>query len=133
MPFCKKCGCFLEDSYNNCPSCGEIVGNKQPSSHIVDDATQERGPWKGFAIASFPTSIVGLCFSFLPYLCIYGFLISSTALVLAILGLKSANKHGYALAGLIISCVALGMIVLIILACTACIFVSPIGVCAILY
>ena len=131
--FCKKCGCYLEDNCNCCPSCGEVVTKKQPESIIEEDKNKERGPWKGFAIASLPSSIVGLIIIFMPYLSIYGFITVNVALVLAILGLKSKKSHGLALAGLIISCVALAIIFILVVSCVTCIHIIVRDGCSSVY
>lgn len=133
MPFCKKCGCYLEDNCNCCPSCGEVVTKKQPEAIIEEDKNKERGPWKGFAIASLPSSIVGLITIFMPYLSIYGFITINVALVLAILGLKSKKNHGLALAGLIISCVALAIIFILVVSCVTCIHIIVRDGCSSVY
>ncbi len=123
MPFCKKCGVYLEENYISCPDCGEVVTKKQPQI-IKEDENIESGPWKGFAIASLPSSIVGLVFTFTMNLTIFGLIISNIALVLAILGLKSRKKHRLALAGMIISCITITIAFMLIVTCIACINIA---------
>ena len=96
--FCKNCGKELADSAFMCPNCGtptQVTSKENSNAKSVDMNT--------FAIVGF----------------IISFLSSSIGLVLSIFGLLHAKKYfggkgkGFAIAGIVISCVLIGLSLII--------------------
>lgn len=118
MAFCKNCGTQLDDNYKVCPNCGQPVVAQPAQQEAAPVAVEEpKGPWKVFAILGLVFGIVGLVLSWASF---GGLIISVVALVFSILGLKSKAKHGMAVAGLVLSIIALALSLILFIACTAC-------------
>lgn len=99
--FCKNCGAKLPENGTVCPNCGErVVSN---SSQTINYNTGERGPYKVFATIGLVTSICALVICWIPWM----WLLFIAPLVLSILGHKSEINHGRAVAGLIMSVLAI--------------------------
>ena len=119
MAFCKNCGTQLDDNYKVCPNCGQPV-TAQPAEQGAAPVVAEepKGPWKVFAILGLVFGIVGLVLSWAN---VGGLLISVAGLVFSILGKKSVSKHGVAVAGLILSIIALALSAVLFITCTVCV------------
>lgn len=120
MAFCKNCGTQLDDSYKVWPNCGQPVAAQsvaQPQAAAPATVEEPKGPWKVFAILGLIFGIIGLVLSWASF---GGLTISVVALVFSILGLKSKAKHGMAVAGLVLSIIALALSTILVIACTLC-------------
>jgi hypothetical protein len=83
--YCSKCGYILKKDGNFCEFCGSKVNKIEiVKPEVVEDQNVEKGPFKGFAKAAFPISIVAIVGSFfiiyglIPIL--YGFIFSGLGL-----------------------------------------------------
>ena len=109
--FCTYCGKEMADGFVICPGCG--ASTAQNATHQQPDPSQmyaqpvvppvaapkdERG---GLAIAGFVVSLVSIV------CCYFGVVTGIVGLILSILGMKSTTKKGLAIAGVIISAVAI--------------------------
>ncbi len=112
--FCSNCGNKLEEGDYFCRECGASVARTSgdyaaPTTDGQSNATSN--DTNGFAVGGFTISIVSLflCGSF-----------SLIGLILSIVGLTQANKHGgngkgLAIAGIVISGIIIFMIIALIL------------------
>ena len=83
--YCNQCGFILKKDSNFCEFCGAKVNKIETvKPEVVEDPNVEKGPFKGFAKAAFPISIVAIVGSFfiiyglVPIL--YGFIFSGLGL-----------------------------------------------------
>lgn len=101
--FCPKCGAQNPDGATFCATCGEAFA--APQATVQVPAGAPKVPGKGLGIASLVLGIVAFI--------IFGIPCSITGLVLGAVGLAKAKaagmKNGMALAGVILSIVALGL------------------------
>lgn len=93
--FCQNCGYKLKENSNFCSFCGKKVEKVEPE--VVIDPNIERGPFKGFAKAAFPVSIVAIVGSFFI---IYGLIPILYGFILSGLGLYSKQEHDRAVRSL---------------------------------
>lgn len=111
--FCSKCGKEIQVTEKICPECGNPVSDEEvqytaPQSFeaYVQPAAEpaDNGPWKVFAILGFILSLFSiiLCWSGSLAFCLV-----ISALPFSIMGRKSIHKRGMALAGIILSSIAL--------------------------
>jgi len=98
MSKCSKCGFELAENSKFCPNCGTQV-----------NVSEEMGQNKmtPFGIAGFVVSLVAIFFSNFGYM--QFFILAVPALCLSILGMvdKKHLKHGLAVAGLVLSIIAI--------------------------
>ena len=110
MKYCANCGNRCADNLAFCNSCGAPLQQAQP----VYAAAPEL-PGKGFGVASMVLGIISLalfCFWYLALPC------AIVSLILGSIGTSKAKqvgmKNGMATAGIVLSCVALGLALLIV-------------------
>lgn len=113
--FCTNCGKEIRETEKFCPECGNPVNieNVQYSAPQSFEAYSQPaaepadiGPWKAFAILGF---ILGLFSLILFWSGPLAFCLTLNALPFSIMGRKSIHKRGMALAGIILSSIALGL------------------------
>ena len=118
--FCKNCGKEIDDNAAVCPNCGVPTPNmaaQQPAAP-APAPVEEKKKTNVFAIVGFVLSLVAGIFSFIND---YVYWIAVVAaFVLSILGIvwankKNANLKGLAIAGLVLSILALFFWVLLII------------------
>lgn len=106
--YCRNCGNKLEESYKACPNCGTFVDSiKKEKTNNTSSNSQSNY----FAIIGFALSIVS------NVLCCGVFNIVSLGLSIAglVLSKTYSDGKGFAIAGIIISCLPLLYIILYII------------------
>ena len=89
--YCSKCGYILKKDGNFCEFCGAKVNKIETvKPEVVEDPNVEKGPFKGFAKAAFPISIVAIVGSFFI---IYGLIPILYGFILSGLGLYSKQEN----------------------------------------
>ena len=126
MPkYCYNCGTQLPENANNCPSCGiktEVeqteYSNPEQTNNISPEMMQQ---YNAYVLQNRTNSLalVGFILSIVFSLFTCG-LLSIVGLVLSIVGLTEINKtgekgKGFAIAGIIISAISIGLIIFFIL------------------
>lgn len=102
--FCSNCGTEIVDGANACSNCGTLVNKPQ-----VTNVNVSNQPTNGFAIAGFVLSLVSLvCCGTTSVL----------GLIFSIIGLVQSKKmngngKGLAIAGIVISCIFVVIVVLL--------------------
>lgn len=110
--FCPNCGAEIKTDTKYCPSCGSVIGETNTTNATntnVNNSNQNQT--NGMAVAGFVISLVSL------FLCCGAFWWLS--LIFSIIGLANAKKYndngkGLAIAGIVISCIILVILVLLI-------------------
>lgn len=133
--FCPNCGAQNADNVAFCASCGANLGAQQPVYQapvqpvyqapvqpVYQQPAQQPVPGKGMGIAGMVLGIVALvlfCWWYVAIPCaIVGAILSGVALKKA---QEVGKKNGMAVAGLVCSCIALGIAIIFIAAAAACV------------
>lgn len=116
--YCTNCGKEIKSTENFCGECGFPVRGYQPAQYReeqradVQPANTDSGPWAAFAILGFILGLISICLCWTGPV---GLLFALNALPFAIMGRKSTQRRGKALAGIILSSIAMGLAFLITL------------------
>lgn len=115
--FCKYCGKEIDNDSKFCPYCGEEVDNEQNEVVEIErpnedgDVTPSKGPWNAFAKVGYILGLLGFILSFFTI----GLEAAVPGLVFSILGKRASEDElkekakkglGFAIAGIIIGCIA---------------------------
>ncbi len=115
--FCPYCGATTNENQSHCTNCGASLTAQPTQPTQVSQPTANRSPGLGFAIASMVLGIVSLvlfCIIYVAIPCaIVGVALGGVALNKA---KKAQAKSGMAVAGITCSCVALGILIILIIA-----------------
>ena len=102
---CPSCGREISDTADTCPGCGHVFVSASPNEFYSygTPVCNESSKGNGQAVAALVLGLVGLFAWLLP---LFGFPVTIVGIVMGATSLKS-QRHGMALAGLILSCVFL--------------------------
>lgn len=132
--FCPNCGAQNADNVAFCASCGANMGAQQPVYQapvqpmyqapvqpVYQQPIQQSVPGKGMGITGMVLGIVALVLFCMWYVSIPSAIVGA---ILSGVALKKAQevgkKNGMATAGLVCSCIALGIAILFVLAVASC-------------
>ena len=124
--FCPNCGAQNADNVAFCASCGANLGAQQPVYQapvqpVYQQPIQQPVPGKGMGITGMVLGIVALVLFCMWYVSIPSAIVGA---ILSGVALKKAQevgkKNGMATAGLVCSCIALGIAILFVLAVASC-------------
>ncbi len=123
--FCSKCGAQVSEDQAHCSNCGAAVNatsqtnsTAQPQYQAVPQPVRSTG--KGLGIASMIVGIVSLaffCFIWLAIVCaIVGIALGGVSIYQS---KKAGVPNGMGVAGLTCSCIALGILIVLVIAAQA--------------
>ncbi|EFH85643.1 hypothetical protein Krac_7424 [Ktedonobacter racemifer DSM 44963] len=98
---CPTCGATNEQTRTHCFACGQFLTIGQGLPEAV-----RQNRTSGFALAGF---VLGLCNLILGLIPFYGLIPAAVGIILSCCGLGSVSRRGLAIAGLILSCLAVVM------------------------
>lgn len=118
--FCPKCGSNIPDNSVQCVECGNKFGsaNQQNAFQQMNNATviNPTVPGKGLGVAAMILGILSIVLFWLPYIALP---MATVGLAIGCIGNSKANtvslKNGCAVAGIVTSCVTLGILLTVIL------------------
>lgn len=129
---CRNCGAQLPENATFCQNCGTAVMPAQPQYQPVQPQYQPQPPvaptvpGKGMGVASMVLGIISLVLFCIWYIALPCAIIS---LILGAVGSSNAKKagmkNGMATAGIVMSCIALGLALLAVAGAMA--FLSELG------
>lgn len=116
--FCKSCGNQLDDNAVICPHCGVPTDKMNGFAATTNSSTGTTTKQTNIcAILGFSFSLAFWVLDFIPFINYLSFALLIAAFVLSIVGISNANKKdqnlkGLAIAGLVISCVTLFLLII---------------------
>ncbi len=111
--FCPNCGTPADENQTQCSKCGVPL---TPQNQQTDQPTQKQSTGLGLAITSMILGIVALVLFCLVYVAIPCAVVGVALGGVAMSKAKKANaKCGMAIAGITCSCVALGILIILII------------------
>ncbi len=111
--FCPNCGAPANENQAQCANCGTLLTSQISQSN---QSPSTRVPGFGLAIASMVLGIVSLALFCVIYFAIPCAIVGIALAAISLTKAKKANvKSGMAIAGLVCSCVSLGILIIIVI------------------